>query len=155
MSNSKIKIKIKICIICILLDLLRFVMLFLLVIYLFADLSSFFTYTVLAGPLGDRFCNPHVVIFLLSKHHHHHHHQIPPHVKFSELTTSGVIKASLLYKFCSNNDTLVSLIIFDAFKSEESSFESMMLYIYMYIYILGMYSYIDIHVYVNIYIFHL
>jgi hypothetical protein len=40
--------------------------------YLFiAVLSSFCTYAVLAGPLGDRFCNPHVVIFLLSKHHHH------------------------------------------------------------------------------------
>jgi hypothetical protein len=38
-----------------------------------ADLSSFCTYAVLAGPLGDRFCNPHVVIFLLSKHHDHHH----------------------------------------------------------------------------------
>jgi hypothetical protein len=36
-----------------------------------AVLSSFCTYAVLAGPLGDRFCNPHVVIFLLSKHHHH------------------------------------------------------------------------------------
>jgi hypothetical protein len=39
-----------------------------------ADLSSFCTYAILAGPSGDRFCNPHVVIFLLSKHHHHHHH---------------------------------------------------------------------------------
>jgi hypothetical protein len=28
-----------------------------------AVLSSFCTYAVLAGPLGDRFCNPHVVIF--------------------------------------------------------------------------------------------
>jgi hypothetical protein len=37
-----------------------------------ADLSSFCTYAVLAGPLGDRFCNSHVLIFLLSKHHHHH-----------------------------------------------------------------------------------
>jgi hypothetical protein len=68
--------KIKICIICIFLVLLCFVMLVLLVIYLFAVLSSFCTYAVLAGPLGDRFCNPHFVIFLLSKHHHHHHHQV-------------------------------------------------------------------------------
>jgi hypothetical protein len=29
-----------------------------------ADLSLFCTYAVLAGPLGDRFCNPHVVILV-------------------------------------------------------------------------------------------
>jgi hypothetical protein len=46
-----------------------------------ADLSSFCTYAVLAGPLGDRFCNPHVVIFLLSKHHHHGEYQLINMVK--------------------------------------------------------------------------
>jgi hypothetical protein len=43
--------------------------------HLFIADCSICTYAVLAGPLGDRFCNPHVVIFVLSKHHHHHHHQ--------------------------------------------------------------------------------
>jgi hypothetical protein len=64
MSLPWILVELVIGIICILLVLLCFVMLFLLVIYLFVDLSLFCTYAVLAGLLGDRFCNPHVVIFL-------------------------------------------------------------------------------------------